>query len=257
MKILFGGDVVGSMGCEFAAQSVRRIKNERGIDVVIINGENSADGNGLTRGSMEALFSFADVITTGNHCFRRQEAIDLYDEHSFLLRPANYPEGTAGTGVCIIDKGAYSLAVMNICGTAFMDALDNPFECADRLIAQCGTKNIIVDFHAEATSEKKAMGFYLDGRVSAVIGTHTHVQTADEMILPKGTAYITDAGMCGTELSVLGVEPELAVRKQCYRMPVRFTEAKGAQFFCGVIAEINEKTGTAVSVERIQLKESR
>ena len=257
MKILFGGDVVGSRGCAFASQSVRRIKQDEKIDAVIINGENSADGNGITYESMESLFTFADVITTGNHCFRRQEFVNAYDEKSSLLRPANYPEGTAGSGMCIIDKGAYSVAVINLCGTAFMDALDNPFACADRLIAQAETKNIIVDFHAEATSEKKAMGFYLDGRVSAVIGTHTHVQTADEIILPGGTAYITDAGMCGTELSVLGVDPQLAITKQKYKTPVRFTEAEGKQIFCGVIIEINEKTGTAVSLKRIQIRESR
>ena len=255
MKILFGGDVVGSRGCEFAQRAVLSVKKDENIDIVIVNGENSADGNGMTMQSMTSLFSFADVITTGNHCFRRQEFVNVYDERSDLLRPANYPDGTVGTGMCIIDKGSYSVAVMNICGTAFMEPLDNPFECADRLIAQAGTKNIILDYQAEATSEKKAMGFYLDGRVSAVIGTHTHVQTADETILPRGTAYITDAGMCGTELSVLGVSPELAVARQRFRMPVRFTEAQGAQIFCGIVAEINEKTGTAVSVKRIHIRE--
>ncbi|MBQ7991325.1 MAG: YmdB family metallophosphoesterase [Oscillospiraceae bacterium] len=253
MRVLLGGDVVGSRGCAFAVRAVRSLRDR--VDVVILNGENSADGNGITRSSAESLYTVCDVITTGNHAFRRREFTEQYDDLSYVLRPANYPEGTPGRGVCLIDKGSYRLAVMNICGTAFMDDLDNPFECAERLLTGIDTKNIILDFHAEATSEKKAMGFFLDGKVSAVMGTHTHVQTADEIILPHGTAYISDVGMCGTELSVLGVEASLAVRKQRYKLPVRFEEAAGEQIFCGAIVTIDERSGRAAEISRVQIRE--
>ncbi len=254
IKVLFAGDIVGSGGCSFAEKTVRRLRAEEKIDLVIVNGENSADGNGITKRSMEQLFSFADVITTGNHCFRRREFTGYYDLKENLLRPANYPDGAAGHGVYTADMGAYSLAVINLMGTAFMEPLNNPFECIDRLLAGISTPNIIVDFHAEATSEKKAMGFYLSGRVSAVIGTHTHVQTADEMILDSHTGYITDAGMCGAELSVLGVKTELAVERQRFKCPVRFTESDNPPFFCGVLMEINEKSGKMHSIKRLIIR---
>ena len=253
INVLLGGDVVGSRGCEFAARAVRSLRGE--ADIVILNGENSADGNGITRESAEQLLAVCDAVTTGNHVFRRREIMDAIDGMPYVLRPANYPEGAPGTGLCIIDKGSYRLAVLNIRGNAFMDPLDDPFGCAERILGETDTPNVIVDFHAEATSEKMAMGFFLDGRVSAVLGTHTHVQTADETILPKGTAYITDVGMCGTELSVLGVDPVLAVQKQRYKLPVRFTEAKGEQIFCGVIVTIDEHNGRASAIRRIQIRE--
>ena len=196
MKILFLGDIVGSKGCKFAASKVYNIKKENDIDIVIVNGENSADGNGITPTSAEML-SFADVITTGNHCFRRKEIMESYDNCEILVRPANYPDGVVGRGVTVLDFGRCSVAVVNLQGTIFMDALDNPFTVIDRVLADIGTPNIILDFHAEATSEKKAMGHYLTGRVTAVLGTHTHVQTADAAILGGHTAYITDVGMTG------------------------------------------------------------
>lgn len=254
INVLFGGDVIGSAGCDFAIRAVRRLRRD-GIDIVVLNGENSADGNGITRLSTEMLTASCDVITTGNHCFRRKEFMDRFDDLPYVLRPANYPDGAPGSGVYIVDKGSYRLAVVNICGTSFMDDLDNPFVCMERILGETDTRNIIVDFHAEATAEKRAMGFFLDGRVSAVIGTHTHVQTADETILPNGTAYMTDAGMCGTELSVLGVEAELAVKRFRYKMPVHFTEAKGEHFFCGAVISIDERSGKAVSIRRVQLRE--
>lgn len=254
INVLFAGDIVGSMGCEFARKAISRLKGQEKIDIVIANGENSADGNGITRQSMEELFGFADVITTGNHCFKRREFLPCYDERDDLLRPANYPEGVVGKGVCVLDKGAYSFAVVNIMGTAFMEPLNNPFECIEELLGEIDTPNILVDFHAEATSEKKAMGFFLEGKVSAVMGTHTHVQTADEIILGGHTGYITDAGMCGAELSVLGVKSELAIEKQRFKCPVKFAESDNPPFFCGVMLRIDERSGKTMEIKRIQIR---
>lgn len=257
IKVLFVGDIVGSPGRKYAGKVIYRLRGEEKIDIVIVNGENSADGNGITRDAMEELFTFADVITTGNHCFRRREFMPCWEGQNTpetLLRPGNYPEGVPGRGFCILDKGSYSFAVVNIMGLAFMEPLNNPFEYAENLLPELSTPNILVDFHGEATGEKKAMGFFLEGKVSAVVGTHTHVQTADETVLPGGTAYITDAGMCGSELSVLGVKKELAVKKQRYRMPVRFTEADSPPFFCGVIISVDEKSGRALDIRRLQIR---
>lgn len=254
INVLFIGDIVGSNGCDFAEKTVGKLRAQKKLDLVIANGENSADGNGITKASMEHIFRFADVITTGNHCFRRKEFTEYYDIRENLLRPANYPDGVVGKGVVTVDMGRYSFAVINLMGTAFMEALNNPYECIDRLLGDIDTKNILVDFHAEATSEKKAMGFYLSGKVSAVIGTHTHVQTADEAILDGHTAYITDAGMCGAELSVLGVKKELAIEKQRTKCPVRFTESEEAPFFNGVLMQIDEKCGKACGIERLIIR---
>ncbi len=254
INVLFIGDIVGSNGCDFAEKTVGKLRAQKKLDLVIANGENSADGNGITKASMEHIFRFADVITTGNHCFRRKEFTEYYDIKENLLRPANYPDGVVGKGVVTVDMGRYSFAVINLMGTAFMEALNNPYECIDRLLGDIDTKNILVDFHAEATSEKKAMGFYLSGKVSAVIGTHTHVQTADEAILDGHTAYITDVGMCGAELSVLGVKKELAIEKQRTKCPVRFTESDEAPFFNGVLMQIDEKCGKACGIERLIIR---
>lgn len=254
INVLFIGDIVGSNGCDFAEKTVGKLRAQKKLDLVIANGENSADGNGITKASMEHIFRFADVITTGNHCFRRKEFTEYYDIKENLLRPANYPDGVVGKGVVTVDMGRYSFAVINLMGTAFMEALNNPYECIDRLLGDIDTKNILVDFHAEATSEKKAMGFYLSGKVSAVIGTHTHVQTADEAIFDGHTAYITDAGMCGAELSVLGVKKELAIEKQRTKCPVRFTESDEAPFFNGVLMQIDEKCGKALGIERLIIR---
>lgn len=254
INVLFIGDIVGSNGCDFAEKTVGKLRAQKKLDLVIANGENSADGNGITKASMEHIFRFADVITTGNHCFRRKEFTEYYDIRENLLRPANYPDGVVGKGVVTVDMGRYSFAVINLMGTAFMEALNNPYECIDRLLGDIDTKNILVDLHAEATSEKKAMGFYLSGKVSAVIGTHTHVQTADEAILDGHTAYITDAGMCGAELSVLGVKKELAIEKQRTKCPVRFTESDEAPFFNGVLMQIDEKCGKALGIERLIIR---
>ena len=251
-NLLFIGDVVGKAGCDFLASKLGGIKRLYDIDVTVVNGENSAQGNGITRYSADSIVrAGADIITTGNHAFRRKEALDIFDE-DYIIRPANYPEGgCVGKGVCILDMGAYSVAFVNLMGTVYMDPLDNPFTKIDEILEQISVPNIFVDFHAEATSEKKAMGFHLAGRVSGVFGTHTHVQTADECILNGKTAYITDVGMTGPEHSCLGVEVQPAVDRLRFRMPVRFKEAEGECFLCGIVASFDEKNGKTHKIERI------
>lgn len=251
-NLLFIGDVVGKAGCDFLASKLNGIKRLYNIDVTVVNGENSAQGNGITRSSADSIIrAGADIITTGNHAFRRKEALDIFDE-DYIIRPANYPEGgCVGRGVCILDMGAYSVAFINLMGTVYMDPLDNPFTKIDELLEQISVPNIFVDFHAEATSEKKAMGYHLAGRVSGVFGTHTHVQTADECILNGKTAYITDVGMTGPEHSCLGVEIQPAVDRLRFRMPVRFKEADGECFLCGIVSSFDEKDGKMHKVERI------
>lgn len=251
-NLLFIGDVVGKAGCDFLASKLNGIKRLYDIDVTVVNGENSAQGNGITRYSADSIVrAGADIITTGNHAFRRKEALDIFDE-DYIIRPANYPEGgCVGKGVCILDMGAYSVAFVNLMGTVYMDPLDNPFTKIDEILEQISVPNIFVDFHAEATSEKKAMGFHLAGRVSGVFGTHTHVQTADECILNGKTAYITDVGMTGPEHSCLGVEVQPAVDRLRFRMPVRFKEAEGECFLCGIVASFDEKNGKTHKIERI------
>ncbi len=227
MLIFSIGDVVGSGGCGFLREHLPAFKKLKGVDLVIANGENAADGNGLTPAAADYLFSSGvDVVTTGNHAFRRKESYDAYEAEPFLLRPANFPSGAPGKGYCVVDKGRVQIGVVNLMGTVYLENLDCPFQAIDRILPQIPeAKVIIVDFHAEATAEKRAMGFYLDGRISALFGTHTHVQTADESILPEGTGYITDAGMTGPILSVLGVKPALAIEKMKSKLPVRFENA--------------------------------
>lgn len=252
MKLLFIGDVVGKSGCDFLAENIFKIKKEKGIDITVVNGENSAQGNGMTKQSAEFLLANgADVITTGNHSFKRRESVSVYEENDVVLRPSNYPEGVIGKGVVTLDMGRFSVAVINLMGVVYMEPIGNPFDEADRLLKEIDTPNIFVDFHAEATAEKKCMGQYLKGRVTAVMGTHTHVQTADETIIDGHTAYITDVGMTGPENSVLGVKNELAVDKMRLHYPVRFEESEEPPFLNGVIIDFDEKTGKARSIERL------
>ncbi len=257
MKLLFIGDVVGKQGCEFLAKNLYHIKQETGVDLTVINGENSAAGNGITRFSAEQLTNLgADVITTGNHAFKRRESLDIYETMPHLIRPANYPAGVIGRGWTVVDAYPAKIAVINLMGVVYLEALDNPFDAADKILAEIAasdtpTPNIFVDFHAEATAEKKALGHYLAGRVTAVIGTHTHVQTADETILEGKTAYLTDAGMTGPENSVLGVQTEIAVEKQRKHFPVRFVESNEPCFLNGVVIDFDERLGKATKITRI------
>lgn len=252
MKIVFIGDVVGRIGCAALAKALPAIKHEFKAEFAIVNGENSAEGNGIDKGSMQAIYDAgADVITTGNHAFRRNSINTEFDERKTLIRPANLGGELPGNGVCEIDCGAYSVAVINLIGTAFMQAADNPFKCADELLGGVSSKIMIVDFHAEATSEKRAMGLYLAGRVSAVLGTHTHVQTADEQII-SGTGYITDVGMAGPRDSVLGIRKDIIIEKfRTYRNQ-RYEVADGVCDICGVCLEINSANGKCQKIERFK-----
>ncbi|MCI8361477.1 MAG: YmdB family metallophosphoesterase [Clostridiales bacterium] len=255
MNILCIGDVCGSAGCEFLRQKLPAFKKLKAIDMVVVNAENSADGNGLLPASAAHLLdSGADLLTGGNHSFQRREAMSYYDENDRVLRPANYPAGAPGTGMALVDFGYVQAAVISLMGTVYMDPLESPFTTADRLVEEAkatGARIILVDFHAEATAEKRGLGFYLDGRISALFGTHTHVQTADEQILPCGTGYITDLGMTGPIQSVLGVKPQLAVAKMKTHLPVRFENAPGPCMLNGCIFTVDHKTGLCTGTERV------
>lgn len=254
MNILVLGDVVGGVGCDFLRRKLPSFKKLKNIDLCIANGENSATGNGITPDSADHLFtSGVDLITTGNHVFRRKEIYDYLDENEFIVRPYNLAPSAPGKGVAVLDTGRCSVAVINLMGNMYNDSCDNAFRAADKAIKEVeGKTNIIlIDLHAEATSEKKAMGFYLDGKISAVFGTHTHVLTADERVLPGGTGYITDIGMCGVKDSVLGVDKDIVINKFLTGMPVRFDGAKGDCMINGCIFTVDEKTGKCLSAERV------
>jgi len=256
MRVLCVGDVTGSVGSDYLRRQLSGLKRSKGVDVVIVNGENSADSNGITPHSAEDLFSAgADCITTGNHCFQRRESYDMYESELPVIRPANFPSGVPGRGSEVVDLGRMQLRVINLMGNVGMkQTLSCPFETMDRLLSACKERIIIVDFHAEATGEKRALAEYLDGRVSAVFGTHTHVQTADEQILPKGTGFITDIGMTGPVNSCLGVRPELAVSFMKTQMPTRLEYADGPCMLNAVLFELDEQTGRTISVERINIR---
>ena len=255
MNILCIGDVVGSQGCQFLRAHLPALKKTKAIDLVIANGENSADGNGITPDSARYLLdSGVDVITTGNHSFRRRESYELYDTCETLLRPANYPAAAPGRGLCVVDMGRVQVGVINLMGTAFMESLRCPFETLDALLKTPDLPKLcIVDFHAEATSEKGAMAWYLDGRVQAVWGTHTHVPTADAQILPQGTGFITDLGMTGPARSILGVKPENSVARFLGQLPRRYEAADGPNRLGAVLFTIDTQTKRCCQVTRTDL----
>lgn len=260
VKVLTVGDVCGAAGCRAALRLIPRLKREYGIDFTIVNGENSAVGNGITPESADMLFSAgADVITGGNHTLRRREIHPMLDENPFLLRPDNIP-AEYGSGLCVIDLGRCMAAVINLSGQIYLaeQKAENPFEAADRLIELAknqGVGPIFVDFHAEATSEKRAMGFYLDGRVSAVFGTHTHVLTADAQVLPNGTGYITDIGMTGAQQSVLGVKKDIIINRLKSGATDKFEQDEGSAVLMGCIFDI-DPSGKTRSAETIYIKEN-
>lgn len=255
MNILAIGDVVGSIGCEFLRKKLPVLKRVKGIDLVIANGENSADGNGITPKSAEHLFdSGVDVITTGNHTYRRKEIYEYFEGRAQLIRPANFPDCAPGKGICIVDMGRVRVAVMNIMGTVYMENLRCPFETLDALLQTPDLPKIcILDFHAEATGEKRAMCYYADGKLTAIFGTHTHVQTADACLLPGGTGYITDTGMTGPVESALGVKPELVIRKFRTKLPVRFENAEGPCKMDCTLFSADAQTGLCTAVERLSI----
>ena len=253
MRVLFLGDIVGKHGRQAACELLPSIKDEYQLDLVIANGENAAGGIGLTSETAQDLLqSGIDIITGGNHIFAHKEMENVLSNDILpIVRPLNYPSGVVGQGF-IIKKG---IAVVNLLGRVFINgALDCPFKAMDCFLAETPKlpKVIIVDMHAEATSEKKALGYYLDGRVSAVLGTHTHVPTADEQILPNGTAYISDVGMCGSVYSVIGDEPQDVINRFLTGMQNRLSVAKDRHQICnGLLLEIDEQSGKAISIQRI------
>ncbi len=255
MKVLFVGDIVGSAGRLALARELPARRAAGEVDFCVVNGENASGGFGLTREVATELFDLGvDVITGGNHLWDKREIFRFIDQEPRIVRPANYPPGTAGAGSAVVTiDGGRQVAVLNLTGRTFMPAVDCPFRCADQLLPELRRRTpiIIVDLHAEATSEKVAMGWYLDGRASAVIGTHTHVQTADERVLPGGTAYLTDAGMTGAHDSVIGVRKELAIERFLTQLPKRFQTAKGDPRLSGALIEIDEVSGRARSIERV------
>ena len=255
MDILVIGDVVGSVGCEFLRDRLPGLKQQEDIDMVIANGENSADGNGITPKSARFLLdSGVDVITSGNHTYRRKEMYSLLETAENIIRPANYPDTAPGRGICVLDMGRIQVAVINIMGTVYLDNLYSPFDTLDALLETPELPKIrIVDFHAEATGEKRALGYYADGRITALLGTHTHVPTADEAILPGGTGYISDIGMTGPVESALGVRPELVIQKFRTRLPVRFENAQGACKMDCVLVNVNERTGKCSRIKRMSI----
>ena len=257
MKVLFIGDIFGEPGRRALARAVPRLVAQRQVDIVIGNGENAAGGFGITPELAEELFDLGlAVITTGNHAWDKKEILDYFPREPRLLRPANYPDGVPGYGSVVVESASgEQLGVLQLMGRAYMPTLDCPFQVARKEMAALKkrTAAVIVDMHAEATSEKMAMGHYLDGEAVAVVGTHTHVQTADDQILPKGTAYVTDIGMTGPLHSVIGVKKELAIEKFLTGMPRRFEVASGPSVFCAVLLELDARLGKALSIERIRI----
>ena len=258
MKILFIGDIVGSPGREAVKSLLPGLKKEYILDFIIANAENAAGGSGITLGVAEELFaSGVDVITSGDHIWKKREIFEIIDKEKRILRPINFPEGAPGRGWALFQaKNGLKVGVVNIQGSVFMEALDCPFKTSrqaqEALVKD--TSIIIVDIHAEATSEKAALGWYLDGKVSAVLGTHTYVQTADEKILPQGCAYITDVGMTGPADSVIGRRVEDVLARFINCVPIRFEVAKENVQLQGAVLDIDENTGKARSIARIQRK---
>jgi metallophosphoesterase (TIGR00282 family) len=259
MRILFIGDIVGKPGRELLRKGLRRLVDHHGVEFVIANVENAAAGFGVTRDIGDTIVEWGvDVMTSGNHIWDKKEVLDYIPGEPRLLRPANYPAGVPGRGSYVAQSGdGRAVGVVNVMGRVFMLNIDDPFQVVLREIdaMKSRTKIIVVDFHAEATSEKIAMGWHLDGKVTLVVGTHTHVQTADERILPHGTAYLTDAGMTGPHDSIIGMEREPSLARFLNGMPSRFEPATGNPRLNGVIVDADDKTGRAIAVRRISYSE--
>ena len=258
MNLLFIADIYGSPGRKAVRELVPDIVSSMGIDFVVGNVENSAAGFGVTKDILEEMKELGlEAMTSGNHIWDRRESMPLLDSEPLLLRPHNYPEGVPGTGSKLFtSRDGVKIGVLNLMGRVFMRELLDPFRVADQEVERLrdlGAQVILLDFHAEATAEKVALGWYLDGRISALLGTHTHIQTADERVLPKGTGYITDAGMTGPFDSVIGVRKELAIQKFLTLLPTRFEPATGDVRLNGVHLDVDETTGRCLHIERISL----
>lgn len=256
VKVLCIGDVVGRPGRQILADKLKKLKEKKKIDFCVVNGENVAGGSGFTGNLVSKLFHYgADIITSGDHYFRNPGILEIANKETRLLRPANFPKEAMGYGIARITVNDVNYVVINLVGRIFMEPLECPFSTIERILSQHDRKSsvIIVDVHAEATSEKVALGWFLDGKVSAVVGTHTHVQTADERVLPCGTAYMTDLGMTGSFKSVIGREIEPVLKKMKTGMPARFEVASDDVRLCGAIITIDTETGAATDIERIML----
>jgi len=257
VKALMIGDVIGQPGLKALFAGLGPLIRSSGADIVIANGENAQGGFGIGKEEADKLFSIGvQVITTGNHVWERPGSLELLAATPRLLRPANYPPGAPGTGWALLESGGVTWAVLNLQGREGMSPIDCPFRGADAALAAIEAASpgalVLVDFHAESVEEKEALGFYLDGRVAAVAGTHTHVQTADERILPKGTGYITDIGMSGPIESVIGVKVEICVRRGLTQMPIKMESEEGVASILGALFTIDKETRRCVAVERIQ-----
>jgi metallophosphoesterase (TIGR00282 family) len=261
MKVLFIGDIVGDAGRKMVRDFLPALKAKHAVDVVIVNVENMAGGFGITPETVQEIYqSGAHVLTGGNHSFDKKEGIPVYEEDPYCLRPANYPPGTPGRGHVLHSlPNGKKIAVVNLMGRTFMDPLDCPFRKVDEILEEVRkiTPCVFIDFHGEATSEKMAMGWHVEGRASVVVGTHTHVQTADERLLPGGTAFITDVGMTGPYDSVIGMKKEGIVEKFISRRGKKFETASQDPWLCGIVAEIEDETGHAVSIERVRIERQR
>lgn len=257
MRILFIGDIFGKPGRRVVSEVLPDLREKHSLDFVIANGENAAGGMGITRETAVEILRSVDAITLGNHVWKKKDIYAYLDEERRVVRPANYPAGAPGCGSRVFSlDGGISLGLVNLCGRVFMDNLDNPFTVVEQILETLipETDVILIDFHAEASSEKMAFACYVDGRVGAVVGTHTHVQTADERILPGGTAYITDVGMTGPVDSVIGVKKELIVSKFLTMMPNKFEVAEGEAVLSAVMIDFDASTGKATGIERLQVK---
>ena len=254
MNVLAIGDIVGEVGCEMFLENIDGLKKQYEIDFCIVNSENACSNNGITRRKAELLLDGgADVLTLGNHTFRQKDAFGLLANNKRVIRPANFPEGTVGKGVTVVEKNGKKIAVINVMGRIYMDYMDCPFRAVDKILETVHADYYFVDFHAEATSEKISMGWHLDGRVTAVFGTHTHVQTADGWVLPKGTGYITDLGMTGPIYSCLGVKKEITLERFMTCIPRRFEFAEGKAQLCGAVFCTND-AGKTEKVEAVCIR---
>lgn len=254
VKVLMVGDVDGDAGMGAVFLSLRATRDKLGADLVVVNGENASGGFGLTPEDYSKIREFgADVVTSGNHIWQKQETEPLLDSEERLLRPINYPKGVPGHGSVVVEKGGVKFGIINAQGRTDLVITDDPFAAALDEASRLRRQGclVFVDFHAENTMEKEAMGFHLDGVASAVVGTHTHVQTMDEKILPNGTAYITDLGMTGVQGAVIGSKPEIAIRRQLTQVPVKSEVAEGKGVLKGVLVTVDAATGKALSIERL------
>jgi metallophosphoesterase (TIGR00282 family) len=259
MRLLFVGDVFGTPGRRFLKPALRVLRRRHRPDLVVVNGENAAGGAGLTPDTAEEIFrAGADVITSGNHVWDRKEVVPLLERNGRVLRPANYPDPAPGSGVCVVEAAdGTPVAVVNLQGRVFMSPVDDPFRAADAILDELGgaARVVVVDFHAEATSEKLAFGWYLDGRVTAVLGTHTHVPTADARVLPAGTAYVSDVGMTGPYASVIGMDKETVIERFRTQRPHRMVPAEGGDVRAAAVLVEAAEDGRALSIERVDLRE--